>query len=53
MSEETKKQIDELLKNETSNDWGIWVLMILTLLFAPTKQEPPIININIGDGKNV
>ena len=54
------KDINEILEtlkkeNETNflNDNGLWALMILAILFAPTKQEPPIININIGDGKNV
>lgn len=60
MDKETKEKLEELLKENEQNesflfnsDTGLWVIMLLAILFAPQKQEPPIININIGDGKNV
>jgi hypothetical protein len=50
-----KKDFDELTKmfeeNETiSNDFdSIWAIMLIALLFMPQKQEPPIINIYLGE----
>lgn len=60
MDKETKEKLEEILKTEEKeqeflfgDNGGLWAIMILALLFMPIKQEPPVININIGDGKNV
>lgn len=60
MDKETKEKLEELLKSNEQNEQflfgntdGMWIMMLLTLLFAPQRQDPPIININIGDDKNV
>ena len=52
MNEELKKELDKILNDNTmaySNNWimGLIILMLMT----PTKQEPPVININIGSDK--
>lgn len=60
MDKETKEKLEELLKSNEQNEPflfgntdGMWIMMLLALLFVPQKQEPSIININIGDDKNV
>lgn len=60
MDKETKEKLEEILKDNEQKDSllfgennGLWLILIFALLFQPQRQEPPIININIGDGKNV
>lgn len=52
MSEDLKKELDKLLNNTQNNSCDNWLMAILFLiLMTPVKQEPPIININIGSDK--
>jgi hypothetical protein len=52
MSEDLKKELDKLFNQQNNNTSDIWLLAMLMLIFQP-KQEPPIININLGSDKNV
>ena len=52
MSEDLKKELDKLMSQQMDNTSDIWILVMLMLIFQP-KQEPPVININLGSDKNV
>lgn len=58
MNNESKEELEKILKdleennNYLSNGNGLWVLMLLALMFnQPINQEPPITNIYIGGEK--
>ena len=52
MSEDLKKELDKLIESEQNNNSNFWILGLLLLaMITPTKQEPPIININVGSDK--
>lgn len=56
MEKNNTKELKELLEknNEDYSFDGLWVLMILALLFSnDAKQEASIVNIYVGDDKNV
>jgi hypothetical protein len=54
MSEDLKKELDKILNENTQTNSNDWIMLIMFLaLLTPTKQEPPIININLGSDKNV
>lgn len=52
MSEDLKKELDKLISQQSDNTSDIWLLVMLMLIFQ-SKQELPIININLGSDKNV
>lgn len=53
MEKQLKKELEKKIdKNVISNSNDAWIFALLTLMMlTPTKQEPTVININLGSDK--
>ena len=54
MSEDLKKELDKILNENVEQNSNTWLMdLLIFMLMTPPRQEPQVININLGSDKNV